>query len=398
MALGDFQVFNGSAYNAFMNTFQQQIALWNGATRNALVMNSVKFMGDKNELAAFENISALVGNRDPSSAAANASHALLELLKIDVKVGWGMPKITYTNSSFDWTSRDPAQACTLFGEQVAECAMAYMLNSALYAIIGAVDSADVTYDGTAGIASLESLNLGAGKYGDRQAALVSWIMHSKSQTDIYGQALANSNDLFSFGTIRVIEDGHGRPLIITDSDALHFDNAGTENYHQVALVAGGATVMDQADTRAYEVTDIDPVNPVEQLTATGSFGIGIKGYSFNAAVVQPDDAEIALPANYTRVGALKDGAGVVVTTLQGIIMAKQEVKGVKKGDVVIEAKRLVEFLDKQGIKRKDMRPFKVSANAFSSVAWYGVKITGGVAYYVEKALELGAEKAQLIAK
>jgi len=74
-------------------------------------------------------------------------------------------------------------------------------------------------------------------------------------------------------------------------------------------------------------------------------------------------------------------------------MAKQEVKGVKKGDVVIEAKRLVEFLDKQGIKRKDMRPFKVSANAFSSVAWYGVKITGGVAYYVEKALELGAEKA-----
>ena len=47
MALGDFQVFNGSAYNAFMNTLQQQVELWNGATQNALVMNSVNFMGDK---------------------------------------------------------------------------------------------------------------------------------------------------------------------------------------------------------------------------------------------------------------------------------------------------------------------------------------------------------------
>lgn len=315
MSYDNFQIFNGSAYNAFMNTFQQEIMLWNGATNNALVLNSVKFMGDKNELAAFENISNLVGNRDPSSAAANASHALLELLKVDIKVGWGLPKITYTDSAFDWTSRDPAQAGTLFGEQVAQGAMAYMLNSALYSIIAAVDGADVTYDGTAGAASLDSLNLGAAKFGDRQAALTCWIMHSKSVNDIYGQALANSNELFNFGTVRVVQDGFGRPLVVTDSDALHFDNSGTENYHQVALVAGGATVQDQADLRAYQDTDIDPVNPVAELTATGSFGIGIKGYSFSTTVTKPDDAALALPANWTRVGGLKDGAGVVVTTL-----------------------------------------------------------------------------------
>ncbi len=315
MALDQFQIFNGSSYNAFMNTIQQQIELWNGATRNALVMNSINFMGDKGELAAFENIAALVGNRDPSSAAANASHALLELLKIDIKVGWGLPKITYTNTSFDWTSRDPAQAGTLFGEQVAMGAMAYMLNSALFSIIAAVDDADVVYDGTAAVAQLESLNLGAALFGDRQSAIVCWIMHSKSINDIYGQALANSNRLFVFGNIQVIEDGFGRPLVITDSDALHFDNTGTENYHQVGLVAGGATVMDQGDARNYQVTDIDPVNPVEQLTATGSFGIGIKGYSFSTSVVQPDDAALALVTNWSRVGELKDGAGVVVTTL-----------------------------------------------------------------------------------
>jgi len=315
MSLGDFQVFNGSAYNAFKNTLQQETDIFNGVTRNALMLSSVMFQGDKNELAAFESIASLVGNRDPSATGANTEHALAELLKIDIKVGWGIPNISYTNASFDWTQRDPAQAGTLFGEEVAKGAMAYMLNSALTSYVASVDSADVTYDGTAAVASLDSLNLGAGKFGDRQSDIAAWVMHSKSVNDIYGQALANSNQLFTFGTIRVVEDGHGRPLIMTDSDALHFDNAGTENYYQCGIVSGGVSVQEQGDYRNYTVTDIAPVNPKELLTATGSFGLGIKGYTFNAAIVQPDDADLALAANWVRVGGLKDGAGVRVVTL-----------------------------------------------------------------------------------
>jgi hypothetical protein len=315
MATGDFQVFNGSAYNAFKNTLQQEVELFNGATRNAIVLASVMFSGDKNELAAFESIASLVGNRDPSAVGANSEHALAELLKIDIKVGWGLPNITYTNASFDWTQRDPAQAGTLFGEEVAKGAMAYMLNSALTAYVAAVDNADVAYVGTAAVASLESLNLGAGKYGDRQADIAAWVMHSKSVNDIYGQALANSNQLFTFGNIRVVEDGHGRPLVMTDSDALHFDNTGTENYYQLGIVVGGISVQEQGDYRNYTVTDIVPVNPRELLTATGSFGLGLKGYTFNPAIVQPDDADLALITNWTRVGGFKDGCGVRVVSL-----------------------------------------------------------------------------------
>jgi len=106
MALGDFQLFNGSAYNAFKNTFQQEVELFNAATRNAITLTSTMFQGDKNELAAFESIASLVGNRDPSATGDNGEHALAELLKIDIKVGWGIPNISYTNASFDWTQRD----------------------------------------------------------------------------------------------------------------------------------------------------------------------------------------------------------------------------------------------------------------------------------------------------
>ena len=70
-----------------------------------------------------------------------------------------------------------------------------------------------------------------------------------------------------------------------------------------------------------------------------------------------------------------------------------EKKDVKKGAIVVKAKKQLEFTDKQGIKRKAMKEFEISANGFSSVQWYGVKITGGVDYYVKKAVDLGAEKA-----
>lgn len=317
MALGDFQVFNDYAYRAFAVTLQQEIRLFNAATRGAITLDTMAVAGDKHQKAAFENLSSLVGNRNPASTAAATEHALKELLKIDIKVGWGTPNITYTNTSFDWTNRDPREAGRLFGEDIAAGAMQYMLNSVLYSAVAAMDDTDVNYDGTAGVASLPSLIQGAGKFGDRQSAIVAWVMHSKSQTDIWGNAVANSNDLFDFGNIRVVSDGHGRPLIMTDSDALHFDNAGTENYIQLGLVAGALSVQDQGDFRSYNETDLSEENAKQILKSEGSFMLGLKGYTFTNAVVKPNDTALATPANWSRITdlGLKDTAGVVVTTL-----------------------------------------------------------------------------------
>ena len=320
MSLGDFQVFNEFGYKAFVNTIQQKIDLWNGATSNALMLESMAFSGDVFEKAAFENLSSLVGDRDPSSTSANTEHALSELLQIEVKMAWGMPNVSYTNTSFDWTKRDPREAGTLFGNAIAEGAMQYMLNNLIGSAVAAIaDGAHgtVVYDGTAATASPETLNQASGLFGDRRNAITCWIMHSKSQTDIFGYALANSNDLFDYAGVRVLTDGHGRPLIETDSDALHFDNAGTENYIQLGLVAGGATVKEQGDMRSYQVTDLSGVNAKELLKSEGSFGIGLKGYTWDKNVTKPTSAAVRTPANWspiTGVG-LKDTAGVKSITL-----------------------------------------------------------------------------------
>ncbi len=319
MGLSAFQTFNEYGYNAFVNTIQQQINIWNSATRNALMLESMAFSGDVYEKAAFENLSSLIGDRDPTATTAATEHALSELLQIEVKMAWGMPNISYTNTAFDWTKRNPSEAGTLFGNAVAEGAMRYMLNNLIGAAVAAIaDGAHgtVVYDGTASTAGLESLNQAAGLFGDRRGSIACWIMHSKSQTDIFGYALANSNDLFDFAGVRVLTDGHGRPLIETDSDALHFDNAGTENYIQLGLVAGGATVKEQGDMRSYEVTDLSEVNAKQLMKAEGSFGIGLKGYSWNKSVVKPTSTQVRTPANWSPISGigLKDTAGVKCIT------------------------------------------------------------------------------------
>lgn len=316
MALGDFQEFTDYAYQAFTSTLQQKVALFNEASRGAIVLESMAFTGDYKQKSAFENLSSLVGNRDPSATTAATEHALAELLQVDVKVGWGIPNISYTNTAFDWTNRDPAEAGTLFGDAVAEGAMAYQLNSAIAAAVAALDDADITYDGTAGKASLISLNRGAAKFGDRQSAITAWVMHSDSMNKIWENGLINSERLFQFGSVQIVTDQAGRPLIMTDSDALHFDNGGTENYYQLGLVAGGMMVQDQGDLRSYNVTDLSEENAKQLLKSEGSFGVGIKGYSWNTSVTKPDDAALALPSNWTRVAGLghKDVAGVRVVT------------------------------------------------------------------------------------
>ncbi|HHZ94234.1 MAG TPA: hypothetical protein EYN67_01465 [Flavobacteriales bacterium] len=316
--LNDFVVFNDFAQASFTEEIDQLIELWNGATRNALMLSSAANIGDYMEQSSYALLADLVGNRNAYGTGALTAVDLAQLLNISVKVGGGSDPVTYTGTSFDWTQRPSQEAGVVFGKQVARGAMHYKLNTAISALVASITAADVTYDGTAGVASIASLNLGAGKLGDRQNSIAAWIMHSKSITDIYGGAISNSNRLFEFDNINVTQDGFGRPLIMTDSDALHFDNTGTENYHQLGLVSGACAVEDNGDFKTYQETQVERENAREIVKSEFSFNIGIKGATWDKAAggASPNDAALALSTNWDRSATShKDTAGVKVTTL-----------------------------------------------------------------------------------
>jgi len=316
--LNDFQVFNDFAQRAFTEVEAQDTALWNGATRNALMLSSGANIGDYMEESSYSLIADLVGNRNAYGTGTLTAVDLAQLLNTSVKVGGGTKPVQYTGTSFDWTQRPADEAGTVFGTQVAKGAMQYKINTAIAALVGAITATDVTFDGTASTASLAHLNSGAAKFGDRQQAIVAWIMHSKSVNDIYSGALSNSNRLFKIDNIQVVDDGFGRPIIMTDCDSLHFDNSDTENYHQLGLVAGASLTEDNGDLRTYAQTQVLHDNAKQIVKSEFSFNQGIKGYTWDKTNggKSPNDAALALSTNWDRTATnLKDTAGVKVTTL-----------------------------------------------------------------------------------
>ncbi len=319
MGLSNFDIFNKWVQLTSTEVVDQQTDLWNAATRNALSLVSANDnAGDFAEKSSYALIAGLYGNRDPSSSAALASTTLATLKEAAVKVGMGSLPMEYTGSAFDWTTRDPQEAGIAFGEQVGAAKFQYMLNSALAGCVGALvqNGANALYDGTAGDASLVSLNNGSRLFGDRAQAIVTWIMHSKSQHDIYENALNNSNRLFVFESVQVMEDGFGRILVMTDSPALFFDNGGTDNYYQVGLVSTGVMMEDNGDSRVYTETQTEFDNAKQLIKEEASFNLGLKGYTWNTAVTQPNDAELALGTNWIPSATqFKDTAGVIVQTL-----------------------------------------------------------------------------------
>lgn len=316
MGLSNFDIFNKWTQLTSTEVVDQQVELWNGATRDALsLVSAMDNAGDLAEKSSYALMANLYGNRDPSSTAALVATPLATLKEAAVKVGMGSLPMEYTNSAFDWTKRDPQEAGIAFGEQVGKAKFQYMLNSALAAAVAAVTTTALTFDGTAAIASLESLNNGARLFGDRSASIVTWVMHSKSLHDVYGQSLANSNRLFVFDTVQVVDDGFGRILVMTDSPALFFDNAGTDNYYQLGFVPNAIMVEDNGDSTVFTETQTELVNAKQLIKEEASFNLGIKGMTY-AGPVQPGDADIALAANWTQVAtSTKDTALVASITL-----------------------------------------------------------------------------------
>ena len=325
MALTNFSVFSEYMYNSATETIAQQVELFNTASRNTITLRSGSSDGDYSYDTMFAQVANMVSNRNAYGTGTFSPVALEQLQTASVKIGGRTELMEFSPSDFDWINQDPEQAGTAFGEQVAKGLLQYMLNSALAATSAALSGvAALDYDGTAAVASLNSLQSAAGLFGDRASAVAAWIMHSKSKTDIIGAAITNANDLFEFGTVRITTDAEGRPLIVTDSPALidiDAGGAGIHHYHQLGLVTGAIMLQDNQNYRLHENSDVTAENTKYFMKAEFDFNLGIKGFTWDTVtgVKSPSDAQLATQTNWDQTATeVKDLCGVRSTTLQVI--------------------------------------------------------------------------------
>lgn len=316
MALSDLAVFSEYAYSTMTEMQDQQIGLFNAATRGGLVLQSGNHQGDYSDEAMWAKISGLVRRRNAYGSGTVAEKVLEHLTETSVKVAAGTPPVRIDPGMMKWIQRSPEEAGVVVGKQMAEDSIADMLNTAVLVYAAAIGQvASVVYDHSAtGAMSLIALNKGAAKFGDRAGAIVAWVMHSKSAFDIYGEALTNATRLFVFGNVRVIEDGFGRPLVVTDSPNLI--TAGTpDTYAALGLTPGAVLVSQNGDFTDNVETKNGDENIIRTYQAEWSYNVGIQGFAWDKTNggKSPTNAALGTATNWDRYATSdKDLAGVLV--------------------------------------------------------------------------------------
>lgn len=320
MALSDLAVYSEYAYSAMTEVLDQQIELFNDASRGTISMSPAAMQGDYSDIAFFKKISGLVRRRNAYGSGAVDAKKLEHLVDTMVKVAAGTPPVQVDPGQFRWIQMNPETAGAALGTQLAKEAMADMLNTSIMSGYAALSNvAAITYDATSETPDTLTplhLNSGAAKFGDRSQDILAWICHSTPIHNYWGTAITNGQNLFTYGTINVQSDPFGRVFIVSDCPALK-SSASPAVYHNLGLVAGAISVGQNNDfDDNWEKTNGDE-NIQQTYQAEWSFNIGVKGFAWDKSNggASPNDAALAIATNWDKYATSnKDIAGVIVET------------------------------------------------------------------------------------
>jgi len=318
MALSDLQVFNEYAYLSMTEVVDQQIQLFNAASRGTITLQGTAHQGDYSDSAFWKNVSDLVRRRNAYGSGAVAAKDLEHLLDTSVKVAAGTPPVNIPPGQMNWIQRQPEEQGAVYGQQLAKALVQDMLNSAIsvtYAALSGV--AAIIKDGTAGTIDPTLLTQAAGLFGDRQSSIIAWIMHSKVMTDLWVDNLTNAERLFKFESINIVSDPFGRLFVITDSPALIATTPTPDEYHSLGLVAGACVVGQNNDFDSNIETSNGDENILRTIQSEWTYNVGVKGFAWDKANGghSPNDAALAVSTNWDKYASSnKDIAGVILDT------------------------------------------------------------------------------------
>jgi hypothetical protein len=316
MALSQMQVFNEYIMPSTIETLEQMIDKFNGASNGAIRLTTTGFTGDFLQESFFAAIHSAQRRVDRYAAQGSASATDLTQLKMSgVKVAGGFGPIRFEPSQLTWLNKPTAEGIEVASRNFAEALLADQLNTAILALRAAIagQGAATTNDvsATAGI-TYANMNSAHALFGDRSANIVADVMRGSVYHKLIGQNLTNGANLFQAGNVRVV-DLLGKAMIVTDAPALYV--AGTPNKDYVlSLVDGAAVVYDGGNV----VSNIETSNGQTRIETTMQvdydFGLSIKGYTWDEANggKSPTDAELGTGANWDKVATdIKATAGVV---------------------------------------------------------------------------------------
>ena len=316
MSLSQMQVFNEYVMPATIETLGQMVEKFNQASNGAIRLTTAGFDGDFMQESFFASVHASQRrvNRYAAQGAASVTD-LSQLKQSTVKVAGGFGPIRYEPSQLTWLRNPTAVAIEAISRNFAEILLKDQLNTAILSLRAAIanqPTATNDVSATLGV-SYAGMNGAHAKFGDSSSLIVANVMTGAVYHKFIGANLTNAVHLFDYKGVQVV-DILGKAVIVTDAPALYVAGAPNKEY-VLGVAEGGAIVHDGGDI----ITNIETVNGQDRIQTTMqadyTFGVGLKGYTWDEANggKSPTDAALGTGTNWDKVATdIKHTAGVVL--------------------------------------------------------------------------------------
>lgn len=305
-------VFNEYIVPATMETFAEQVRLFNGASNGAIVLDASNFRGDFIEQAFFDSLMGAQRRVDRYTPNTEVeSTEITDHTQSGVKVAGGFGPIVYEPSTMTWLNEPTARGIEIASRNFAEALLYDQVNTALNATIAAISgNADAIYGDVAEELTYDVINMAHARFGAASGNIIVDVMNGLQYHKFISKNLNNPNQLFQAGNVQIV-DILGKKVVVVDAPGLTAPD-GTQRV--VGLTRGAVTVSDSGDI----ITNVDTKNGKQRIETTFqadyTFTLGIKGYSWDQTTggKSPLDAEISTAANWDRIASsIKSTAGVL---------------------------------------------------------------------------------------
>lgn len=299
MALSNMKDYSTEIQGNAIEILGQQVEKFNAASGGAIVLTSAGFSGSYEKEAFWASLSG--AQRRVERNEANSSQSTTTMTQseiVAVKIAGGFGPILLEESQLTWLKMSPGEAITAIATSLANAVMADQLNTGLVAADAAIGNiAGLVNDVSATLTqSYTAINGAHAKFGDSSSMIVADVMSGRVYHQLVAQNIANSNELFVAGNVRVV-DILGKTVVITDAPAL---SPSASIDHVVSLVAGGIVISDGGDM----ITNIETTNGMKRIETTFqadyTFGTKLKGYAWDVTNggSSPTDAELGTGSNW----------------------------------------------------------------------------------------------------
>lgn len=303
--------------NAYVEQLGQMTDAFNAASMGTINLTTESSLGDYEQETFFKALAStdVITHRDPSADIALSPLDLEQGELFNTKVNRTYGPVRKSLDAFKKIGTTSETFSVITGELVAQAVMEDQLNTAIYGLMGAIQSEAgmVLGAGDTDVAYTDIASL-MGLYGDQLGSIKLLVMHSTTYFTLMQTAIGEKLWNVAGNTIN---DGAnptlGIPTLVTDTPAL----AMTAGKGVLALTDNAITVVDS------ETTDVDiqkvlgNSNMMWLYQGESAFNLRVKGYSFDvASITSPTNAELATDTNWSLVANdLKFSAGGLFNTL-----------------------------------------------------------------------------------